>query len=69
MKLSLDPSFNAERSGTPASIALTDWYASRSAVRRLWAIEDSQIIRVIVTLEPTHDGNDTHPVWIANRHA
>lgn len=23
-------------------------------------------MRVIVTLEPTHDGDDTYPAWLAN---
>jgi hypothetical protein len=35
----------------------------------LWAIEDSHRVRIIVTLEPTHDGDDTYPAWIANSHA
>jgi hypothetical protein len=32
----------------------------------LWAIKESQGMRVIVTLEPTHDGNDIYPAWLAN---
>jgi hypothetical protein len=49
-------------------MVLAKWYAAHSAVRRLWAISDSQRMRVIVTLEPTHDGNDIYPAWLANGH-
>ena len=45
---------------------LAKWYAAHSAVRRLWAISDSQRMRIIVTLEPTNDGDDIYPAWLAN---
>lgn len=48
-----------------ASLVLAAWYAAHSAVRRLWAIQESQGIRVLVTLGPTHDGNDIYPAWLA----
>jgi len=51
-----------------AFVVLSNWYAAHSAVRRLWAVRDSQRMRVIVTLEPTHDGNDIYPAWLANGH-
>jgi hypothetical protein len=52
---------------TPASSsALSRWYASHSSVRRLWVIEDSEEFRVVVALEPSLDGDDTWPVWLAN---
>jgi hypothetical protein len=51
------------------SAALADWYASHPVVRHLWAIEYTQGMRVIVTLEPAVDGNDVHPAWIANNRA
>jgi hypothetical protein len=51
---------------TPAATALVKWYASHSVVRRLWAIESGEAIRVVVTLEPTLDGDDTQPAWLAN---
>jgi hypothetical protein len=51
-----------------AFVVLAKWYAARSAVRRLWAIRESQRMRVIVTLEPTHDGDDIYPAWLANGH-
>ncbi len=50
-------------------IDLAEWYASHALVRRLWAIRDTEGLRVLVTLEPTPDGDDTHPAWIANREA
>jgi hypothetical protein len=51
------------------SAPLAAWYAAHSSVRRLWAIRDASGLRVLVTLEPTHDGNDTYPVWVANCNA
>jgi hypothetical protein len=50
-------------------VLASSWYAVHSNVRHLWAVRDSHGLRVLVTLEPTHDGNDSDPVWIANRHA
>jgi hypothetical protein len=46
--------------------ALTQWYAMHSAFRRLWAIKEPQRMRVVVMLEPTHDGDDIYPAWLAN---
>jgi len=51
-----------------SGVVLAKWYAAHSAVRRLWAISESQRMRVIVTLEPTHDGDDIYPAWLANGH-
>lgn len=45
---------------------LGKWYASHSIVRRLWAIEAPEAIRIVLTLEPTLDGDDTQPAWFAN---
>ena len=69
MKLSLSQPVSPGRSANPASAAVAAWYATHSNVRRLWAIRDAHRLRVLVTLEPTLDGNDTDPAWIANRHA
>ena len=52
-----------------ACVVLSKWYAAHPALRRLWAIQESQRLRVIVTLEPTHDGDDIYPAWLANGHA
>jgi hypothetical protein len=65
----LDPSLNEVRTAAAAAFAGLDrWYAAHSAIRRLWAISEPQRIRVIVTLEPTHDGDDIYPAWLANGH-
>lgn len=45
--------------------ALAQWYAAHASIRRLWAIDDQDALRVFVTLEPTSDGEDTLPVWLA----
>jgi hypothetical protein len=44
---------------------LARWYGAHAAVRRLWAIEDGHLITVCVSLEPTSDGADALPVWLA----
>jgi hypothetical protein len=48
------------------NLILAKWYAAHSAVRRLWAISEAQGLRVIVMLEPTNDGDDLYPAWLAN---
>jgi hypothetical protein len=45
---------------------MTTSATARGAVRRLWAFKASQGMRIIVTLEPTHDGDDICPAWLAN---
>ena len=45
--------------------ALSKWYAAHSLVRRLWAFRNSEVLRVVVTLAPTHDGDDISPAWLA----
>lgn len=67
MKLSLDPPESAGLNVSPESAALAAWY--HPAVRHLWAIKNAQGLRVIVRLEPTLDGDDTLPGWIANNRA
>jgi hypothetical protein len=47
---------------------LAEWYAAHSAVRRLWAIKESQQMRVVIRLEPTNDGDDIYPAWLAKGH-
>ena len=53
------------QSGREIATALARWYAVQSSVRRLWAIEDPEALVVLVALEPTSDGDDTLPVWLA----
>lgn len=66
MKLSLDPYVTAPRNRTAESLALAKWYDANPAVQRLWGIRDPQALRVVVSLAPTHDGDDVSPAWIAN---
>jgi hypothetical protein len=66
MNLILDPAQDDARPATAAFVALATWYAANSAVRRLSAISEAQRLRVVVTLEPTHDGDDIYPAWLAN---
>jgi hypothetical protein len=53
---------------TQLTAALSKWYADHSTIRRLWAIEDSTDLVVYVALEPSSDGDDALPVWLANQH-
>ena len=62
----LDPSPDDDRTVTAAFVVLAKWYAAHSVVRRLWAISESRRMRVIVMLEPTRDGDDIYPAWLAN---
>jgi hypothetical protein len=66
MKLSLDPLVIAPRNITAESLALAAWYDSQPLVRRLWGIKDAARLRVIIAVEPTNDGDDIYPVWLAN---
>lgn len=45
--------------------ALSRWYATQPSIRRLWAIENPAALVIVVTLEPTSDGDDPLPVWFA----
>ncbi|MDM0066720.1 hypothetical protein [Variovorax sp. J31P207] len=68
MKLSLESSLEAAEQGCATSSALARWYAEQPAVRRLWAIRptDDSMLRVIVMLEPSVDGDEISPAWMAN---
>ncbi len=52
--------------GIPAELAR--WYGAHASVRRLWAIEDGHLFTVCISLEPTSDGADALPVWLAMNH-
>ena len=58
----------AEQEVTQIQAALAKWYAAHASIRRLWAIEDPVALNVFVTLEPTSDGDDALPVWLARKH-
>src|SRR5688500_18684093 len=66
LKLSFDPALTAPRVITAESLALASWYDAHPAIRRLWGIRDAQRLRVIVSIEPTHDDSDVYPAWIGN---
>jgi hypothetical protein len=60
------PSADSEQTSSAISFAIDKWYASHSAVRRMWVIDEAQCFRIIVALEPTLDGDETRPIWLAN---
>ena len=62
----LDASRGRGRTVTGAFFALAMWYAAHRAVRRVWAFSEGQTLRVVVMLEPTRDGDDISPIWLAN---
>ncbi|MDP9920716.1 hypothetical protein J2W24_006398 [Variovorax boronicumulans] len=68
MRLSLASSVEATEPGCATSSALARWYAEQPAVRRLWAIQagDEPMLRVIVMLEPSLDGDEISPAWMAH---
>jgi hypothetical protein len=66
MNLVLDPSRDDGPTLAGAFVVLANWYAAHPAIRRLWAISESQQIRVILKLQPTGDGDDIYPAWLAN---
>ena len=45
---------------------LAKWYAAHPAIRWLQAVSESQRMYVTVALQPTHDGDDIYPAWLAN---
>ena len=52
---------------TDIAAALAQWYTDNAAIRRLRAVEAAVGLVVLVTLEPTSDGDDTLPIWLANQ--
>jgi hypothetical protein len=69
VRIDLYPPLAAARSVTCESLALARWYDGQPAVRRLWGIQCGGQLRVIVAIEPTHDGDDVFPLWFANADA
>ena len=68
MKISLNLSLEAPQHGCASSGALARWYEEQAGVRRLWAIRptDDTALRVIVMLEPSLDGDEISPAWMAH---
>lgn len=48
---------------------LDRWYCHQPSIRRLLAIDESPALMVFVTLEPTADGGDSFPIWLAMQSA
>jgi len=49
--------------------ALAHWYDSHPSVLRLWATQPARTgaaLRVILLLQPSPDGDETSPAWMAN---
>jgi hypothetical protein len=69
MNAVVNRSLATEQEVTEVPNALARWYAANSSIRRLWAIEDPIVLIVFVALEPTSDGDDALPVWLANNRA
>jgi hypothetical protein len=67
MNAAADAVSNAERGVAEIAAALAKWYADHAPIRRLWALEGSSGLEVLVALEPTSDGDDTLPIWFSNR--
>ena len=50
--------------------ALQRWYTARSTIRSLWAFvepttaSEERLIRVVIAIDPTPDGDDASPTWI-----
>lgn len=68
MKLSLHPMHDMRAHASAASQVLADWYARHPVVLRLWAIRPYSVghaMRVILMLEPSIDGNEISPAWMA----
>lgn len=71
MKITLDPSSDARHQDAFAPSLLKTWYDGTPAIQRLWAIQsdgagDASALRVIVMLEPSLDGDETSPAWMAH---
>lgn len=65
MKLSLEPMLTAMHDVSAESLGLAAWYDSQPEVRRLWGIKGAQHLRVVVTVDATHDNSDVLPIWLA----
>jgi hypothetical protein len=60
------PTDERDSADVPANLAR--WYAAHSSIRRLWAVEHRDELIAFVALEPTSDGDDMLPTWLAKRH-
>lgn len=68
MSLALNRSSFEDQDVTVISTCLARWYDAHASVRRLWAVDEGSLLAVYVSLEPTFDGDDALPVWLAMKH-
>ncbi len=66
MKPGLDTPVTTPETVSAEAVALANWYDANPAVRRLWGIREARTLRVAVSLESTHDGDDIYPAWLAH---
>jgi hypothetical protein len=65
MSVAIDQSITGEPDTTEISTELARWYGAHASIRRLWVVEDAHDLTVCISLEPTSDGGDTLPLWLA----
>ncbi len=74
MKLSLTRQPETAASMSHSAVELCKWYAKKPRILRLWAIREDIPYRamrqdkllVILMLEPSGDGDDVSPPWLAH---
>jgi hypothetical protein len=54
---------DADTSGISTRFA--QWYRAHASIRRLWAVQNDVGLKVCIALEPTSDGGDALPLWLA----
>ena len=61
------PNHSPDATPPPAAIEinLDRWYSEQPAIRRLLAVDSRLSLTILVTLEPTPDGSDSFPTWLA----
>jgi hypothetical protein len=65
MSVATDQSITGEPDPTEISTKLARWYGAHASIRRLRVVEEGHGLTVCISLEPTSDGADTLPVWLA----
>jgi hypothetical protein len=65
MSLAADQLINEDREVGSVSTTLAAWYDAHASVRCLWAIETGRFLTVCISLEPTSDGDECLPIWLA----
>lgn len=66
MSANANPTPTADCAHARIATALDQWYAQHSSIRRLTVFEGAIAMDVLLSLEPTSDGDDALPVWLAN---